>query len=96
MIIYRSCGIYGFADLWEWKPKACGSHSAERCSNSAARLPSLLCRPAEHRADPARRQAESKGCTVSYPGLREVSMHVTRMMMQTDIKLKEIVIVQSY
>lgn len=95
MMVCCSCGIHGFADLWEWKPKACGSHSAERCSNSAARLLSLLCRPAEHRANPARRQAESKGCTVSYPGLHEVSMHVTHVTMQTHIKLKDIVFVQS-
>lgn len=88
--------IYCLADLWEWKPKACWSHSTERCSNSAARLLSLLCRPAEHRANLARRQTESKGCTVSYPGRRKVSMHATRVMMQTHNNLKEIVIGQSY
>lgn len=78
------------ADLWEWKPKACGTHSAERCSNIAAQLLSLLCRPAEHRANPARGQAKSTGRTVSCPGLWKVSMHVAHAMMETLNNLKQI------
>lgn len=63
-------------DLWEWKPKAGGDHSATRDSNCAPRLLSLLGCAAEHRAHPARCQTEPRGRTVSHGQLYHPSINL--------------------